>query len=166
MSENDSLPESLIRKVAPEVYNWRDEWISARHREFGWDAPMLDLDFPALEYDNGKPVALIEYKHINANVKLWHPSFKALRSLADCSQIPFFIVIYNPEHFNYYVVAMNDYARAVPWCDQPRWFHEQNYVKMLYFLRKKNCPADVLSKLQAVKLPAGAKQPSLDGAPL
>lgn len=154
------------REVRAEQYNWRDQWISERHRAFGWDAPMLDLDFPALEYDSGTPVALIEYKHKNAAVKLWHPSFKAMRLLADNSKIPFFIVIYSPEHFAYYVVGMNSYARQVPYCAEPRWFNERNFVRMLYFLRRKVCSDEILNKLSSAKVGANPVTLNIDGEPL
>lgn len=165
-NENNTLPVGSLRKVKPELYQWRDEWISSRHREFGWDAPMLDLDFPALEYDQGKPVALVEYKHYNADVKLWHPSFKAMRYMADKCEIPFFIIIYYPDHHNYYIIPMNDFARQVPRCEGPKMWTERNYVKMLYWLRKKRCPESISEAMWNTALPEGAPKVRVDGTPL
>ena len=48
--------------VKQERTNWRDEALSQRHRQWGWNCPGLDLDFVFLEYDKGRAVAVVEYK--------------------------------------------------------------------------------------------------------
>lgn len=146
-------PLGSLKEVKPERNSWRDEWISNRHREFGWDAPMTDLDFPALEYNKGVPVALIEYKHYKAKVTLNHPSMKAMTWMADKCEIPFFTVIYYPEFNNYYVIPMNTCASQVPHCEISRIWSEKNYVKMLYWLRKVTCPPEILIKMKTNLLP-------------
>lgn len=35
---------------------WRDERLSRRHREWGFDCPMVDCDFIAVEFDHKEPV--------------------------------------------------------------------------------------------------------------
>ena len=46
---------------------WRDERISQRHRLWGVECQAIDLDFLLVEYrseyDDIRPVAIIEYKH-------------------------------------------------------------------------------------------------------
>jgi len=50
-------------EVRQERTGWRDQELSLRHRMWGWDCPMVDLDFLGLEYDTKKPACLVEYKH-------------------------------------------------------------------------------------------------------
>lgn len=165
-NENNNSNSDDLRPVKQALYNYDQSWLSDRHRLFGFNCPALDVDFFMIEYDKGSPMALIEYKHQNCSLKLWHPSFKAMRVLADNSKIPFFITIYSPDNFAYYVIPMNDYARQVPWCDQPRWFNEKNYVRMLYFLRKKQCPTEILASLNGDKLPPNPVKLDIEGTPL
>ncbi len=151
---------NAFREVKKERNGWRCEWISERHRHFGWDCPMTDLDFPALEYNSGKAVCLIEYKHYNAQIKLNHPSMKAMTWMADKCEIPFFVVVYYPESNNYFVVPMNDSAKAVPHCSESKMWSERNYVKMLYWLRKMNCPENILAELKSNKFPEDMPMPN------
>jgi hypothetical protein len=126
---------------------WRDEWISNRHREFGWNAAFTDIDFMGLEYDQGKPVCLIEYKHQNAKINLDHPSIQAQTWLADKAELPFFLVVYYPKEFQYYVVPINNYAKQVPYCQEAKFWSEKNFVKLLYFLRNRIAPEEILQKM-------------------
>lgn len=110
-------------QVSPERTFWRDEWISQRHREYGWDCPAVDIDFLMLEYNNAKPAGIVEYKHINAEeVNQYHPSYQAMRALADASGIPFLVTVYNP-----------DFARK--YCHETGWMSERKYVELLYRIR-------------------------------
>lgn len=133
--------------VRVERTGWRDEWISNRHREFGWNVAFTDIDFMGLEYDQGKPVCLIEYKHFNAKINLSHPSIQAQKWLADKAELPFFLVVYLPEKFMYYVVPVNELAKNVPNCSEPKYWSEKNFVKLLYFMRNRICPTEVLDKM-------------------
>ena len=54
--------------VRQERTNWRDQELSARHRTWGFNCPAVDLDFLMVEYNIGKPVGLIEYKHFKRGV--------------------------------------------------------------------------------------------------
>lgn len=136
-------------KVRVERTGWRDEWISNRHREFGWNAAFTDIDFMGLEYDQGKPVCLIEYKHQNAKITLSHPSVQAQKWLADKAELPFYLVVYYPEAFAYYVVPVNEFAQNTVHCDQSKFWSERNFVKLLYFLRGRNCPTEILEKMSS-----------------
>lgn len=141
-SSNNLPPVKLERT------GWRDEWISNQHRKFGWNAPMVDIDFLGLEYDSGQPVAIIEYKHYNARVNLNHPSIQAQSILATNSKIPFFVVVYYPETSHYYLYPINQIAQQIKYCDQPRPVSERNFVKLLYHLRKRSAPEDILNNLE------------------
>lgn len=153
---------SFSKTVAPERSNWRDQWISKRHRDFGWNAPFTDIDFMGFEYDNCVPVALIEYKHFHADIKLSGSPIKTQKYTADNLRlpdgsfgIPFFVVAYYPDHHNYHVIPMNDAAKALPHCDVAKTWTERNFVRLLYFLRKKNCPQEILNEMWNSKLPEG-----------
>lgn len=142
--------------VAPERSNWRDQWISNRHRDFGWRAPFTDIDFMGFEYDNNNPIALIEYKHCHANIKLNGSPIQLQLNVANKLEIPFFVVAYYPDYHNFYVIPMNDIAKSIPQCNAPKVWTERNFVKLLYWMRKKNCPQNVLDNMWNSKLPHNA----------
>jgi hypothetical protein len=133
--------------VRQERTHWRDEQISTRHRLYGWDAPALDVDFLMVEYDSGKPSALVEYKAYGAKaVNVEHPSYRAIRVLADAARIPFLVAFYGAQdHWWYYVIPVNHIARR--YVEVSRYFSERGYVELLYRVRGKPAPQDVLSKL-------------------
>lgn len=135
------------RPTRQEQTNWRDNQLSARHRLYGWDAPALDVDFLLLEYDGSAPAALVEYKTQGAKGVNWnHPSYRAMRVLADAAHIPFFAAYYgHKDRWWYYVVPMNHIAkRYVP---ASQYMSERHYVELLYRVRGRSAPADVLNKL-------------------
>ena len=132
-------------EVKKELTGQRDLAINNRHRTYGWNCPGLDLDFPMIEYDTGKPVALIEYKKYNApKVTLSHPSIKALGLLADNSNIPAFVVHYHEDTWSFFVTPINEKARKFK---LPQTFNERNFVRFLYWLRERlnECNESILS---------------------
>lgn len=136
------------REVSRERTGWRDQQISERHRLYGWDCPGVDLDFLMLEFDTGKPSALVEYKAVGAAFpNLKHPSYCALRSLADSSNIPLLVVFYDSSRWLYRVTPAN--RRALNFAAWPytRWLSEREYVSLLYRIRGRAVPADVIAKL-------------------
>lgn len=127
---------------AEERTGWRCEDISRRHRVWGYNCPAVDLDFVVAEYNHGHPVALVEYKHKRAMIQTDHPTYHALRHLADgykCLKtkgIPFFIAIYCPENWWFRVIPLNALAEA-HYTEDRRLLNEQRFVRSLYLLRKK-----------------------------
>lgn len=124
------------RSVKPEATGWRDEEISRWHRDLGWDFPALDIDFLMAEYDQGKPRALIEYKSWNApEVRLSHPSFLVIRTLADAAKIPAFICRYwlktAPRKFK--VGALNVFAKKI--LPQVQELSEEKFIELLKRVR-------------------------------
>jgi hypothetical protein len=114
---------------------WRDQEISARHREWGFDCPAVDVDFLAVEYNFGKPVALVEYKRFTAeqpNTK--HPTYRALHELAQLAGLPFFISFYWPDIWAFKVCPMNDAAHQ--YFKQDEMLTEYEYVTRLYRMRR------------------------------
>lgn len=131
-----------------------------RHREFGDDCPMVDIDFLAVEYDRATPMALIEYKHeFAAPVRLrpfrdMSPSVKALVVLANRAQVPAFVVRYKDDFAKYKVSALNrraaDFIEADPLYDGAHVavMTEVGYVEFLYRLRGRDLPDSVRAKVE------------------
>ena len=138
-------------EVKEERTGWRDLGLSERHREWGWDCPALDIDFLMLEYDNGSPVALIEYKHEYApKQKIKHPSIKALIRLGTAyrnegqSGIPVFGVRYSDSYSWFKVTPLNVVAGVH--LKVATEFTEQEYVEFLYKIRGRKMPKDLFKK--------------------
>ena len=131
--------------VRPERTGWRDEQISLRHRQWGFDVPALDLDFLLLEYDRGKACALVEYKHeLAAPLRRGHPSISALADLATRATVPAFIVRYAMDFSWYYAIPLNDQAKAL--LPESRRMSEKEWMGLLYRMRGRESP-DISSEL-------------------
>jgi hypothetical protein len=144
-------------EVKPETHGFRDERISRRHREYGWNCPAVDLDFCLVEYNFGKPVALVEYKHHNASTPvLKHPTYRALRDLADKysdGALPFFIAFYWPDIWAYKILPVNH--AAMQHFTDFEVITEREYVKRLYRMRRLTVALELLPKLKT-ELPEAA----------
>src|ERR1700676_3377212 len=96
---------------------WRDQEISARHRDWGTDCPAVDIDFFLTEYNHGKPVALIEYKLYTVDtVDVSKPSYQALIDLANNyggkgGPLPALLVFYWPVEWAFCVHPLNESAK-------------------------------------------------------
>ncbi len=130
-----------MREVREERTGWRCEEISRRHRTWGYNCPGVDLDFLIAEYNHGKPVALIEYKHKRAQTPIiTHPTYQALIALADGysgGSLPCLIVFYCPEAWTFKVKALNESAKKHFGHIEDEIITEQRFVRGLYLLRKK-----------------------------
>jgi len=133
------------REVRPERTGWRDMRLSQRHRQWGWDCPAVDLDFLFLEYDRGRAVALVEYKHERAMLQhASHPTYQAMTDLGTRAGIPVFAVRYADDFSWWRVVALN--AKARDYLPQRREMTEQEWVTFLYELRGYKPPEDLFSQ--------------------
>lgn len=119
---------------------WRDSALSERHGKWGFNCPAVDLDFVMMEFNHGKPCALVEYKHKSAKVvDPSHATYRALKDLADGygpSPLPCFVAIYDPEPWAFQIIPLNEaaerhYAHCVG-----ETLSEQRFVKSLHLLRK------------------------------
>ena len=136
----------MIKKVAEERNGWRDERISRRHRQWGWDCPAVDIDFLMLEYDRGLPSAIVEFKHENAMpIKMGHPSVQALSVLSNRAAIPFFLVRYADDFSQFYVTPGND--RASTLLPEAKGMNETEWVTLLYRCRGREMPGELLNQL-------------------
>jgi len=94
-----ALANSLSNTLPDATENWEGEILSHRHRDWGWDCPVVDIDF--IVVNNGKPVAIVEYKNrqsFSSPSKFkFHPTGKTLSFLSDTAipKIPLLFVYYN-----------------------------------------------------------------------
>lgn len=126
----------MHNEVKSEKTGIRDLELNNRHRLWGWDCPMVDIDLLAVEYDSAEPVAFVDYKHMRMKrIDYNSSSFEALRKVADRCGLPFFIAIYNPNEWSFWVIPMNDTSRKF----FANWIGivmtEQEYVDRLYEMR-------------------------------
>lgn len=125
------------REVRKERTGWRDERISRRHRDWGFNCPAVDLDFVMAEYNIGKPVGLIEYKFYKAQMpNLLHPTYRALADLADGYKddgLPFLVVFYWPDIWAFRIHPVNACAKGHFY--EGEMLTERQFVYRLYRLR-------------------------------
>ena len=139
-----------MAEVRPERTGWRDEKLSRRHRMWGWDCPAVDIDFLLLEYDTGKAVALIEYKNENAAPQYPnHPSYRALVDLGNRANIPVLACRYATDFSNFVVTPLNKFAESFVRQSKVK-MTESKYISLLYKMREKDVPQDVLNNIGAV----------------
>lgn len=140
------MAEPIVR---PERTHWRDQRISLRHRDWGYNCPAVDLDFLVAEYNVGKPVALAEYKHFRARVpSLLHPTYRALTALADGytdKPLPFFVAFYWPDIWAFKITPVNDVAKE-HFANDER-LSEYEFVRRLYRLRRLVLTQEIADKL-------------------
>lgn len=127
---------------------WRDEDISRRHRQWGFNCPAADLDWLVVEYSVGEPAALVEYKHNAAPMpNILHPNYQAQKKLANNSRIPCMIVFYSKVDWSMRVFPLNRFAEQ-----HYEWgqvLSERQYVTSLYKLRCLAIQRKVLDRLNA-----------------
>lgn len=135
--------------VRNERTGWRDQRISARHRQWGFNCPAVDLDFLMVEYNVGKPVGLVEYKHHSAQTpNLNHATYRALSELANQSGLPFLLAFYWPDIWAFRVHPVN--AVAEEHFDSGEVLTEYDFVARLYRLRRFVLTRELENKLLKV----------------
>lgn len=140
--------------VKPEFTGWRDEELSKRHRKWGCDCPVVDIDLLMVEYNLGKPVALVEYKKWNAQLpNLKHPTYKALCELANADKLPFFIAMYWQDIWAFKIIPVNEISKQ--FYDTNAIYTEQQYVESLYRLRSRIVQNSILAGLNDIMPVAG-----------
>ena len=131
------------KQVAQERTGWRDEEISRRHREWGYDCPAVDLDFVLIEFDQCKACALVDYKHQQCTQPPTSASLAAISDLASRAEIPAFACWYADDFSWFWPVPLNKYAEK--WVSKPfeEKLSERQWVEMLYAMRGRPAPEDV-----------------------
>ena len=140
----------MERQVKQERSHWRDAAISARHRLYGYDVPMTDIDFLAVEYSRKRAVMLVDYKAARPfPVNPQAANYTVLSQLASASGVPFVIVFYSPRLWWFYIHPMNSEAAAQ--FGRGEWMSEREYVSALYRLRDLPLPAEIAAQLSDYK---------------
>lgn len=133
--------------VRQERTGWRDQALSSRHRLWGYNCPMDDIDFLVCEYDQCKVVALVEYKNQHAKPHFMsNPNIQALIDLANCAQRPFFVVRYADDLSLFRVVPINHIAKRST--AEAVVMSELEYVTFLYELRGRNIPQSIVQAIE------------------
>ncbi len=139
---------------AKEMTFSRDARASIRHRLYGKDCPMADLDgFIWYEYHNRRVAALVEMKYWTTDARKVMDSANtaALRDLAQRADLPAWICFYDPARWVYRVETLNDQAREI--FVGKRYHTEREYVEALYRVRGMDAPKEVLDRVNATKEP-------------
>lgn len=132
--------------VKKERSGWRDLGLSDRHRRWGWDCPAVDLDFLFLEYDKGKAVALVEYKHEKAAPQFAsHPTYQAMIDLGNRASVPVFACRYKNDYSEWIVTPLNHIAKG--YLPEKKIMSEAEWVTFLYKVRGYDAPREVISGL-------------------
>lgn len=134
-----------MNAVRQERTGWRDLRLNDRHRSWGFDCPALDIDC-FIEYDNGEPAALIEYKHEGAGEQTSDASYKALWFTAERADLPLFVVWYTGDFSRWTVYPVGIVAQK--FLSGKTVMGERAYVAFLYLLRGREAPAEVLERLR------------------
>jgi hypothetical protein len=137
-----------VKAVAQERSGWRDKALSERHRKWGWDAPFVDFD--GIEYDDGKPLFMVEYKHeLAPPVSPQASNVRALCAVGDRADLPFFIVRYGSAPDWWFIVRpANKVAKKLRDLPQGR-ISERDYVLFRYRFAGRTPPSDVLDQFAA-----------------
>ena len=133
---------------------WRDAALSERHGHWGFNCPAVDLDFVMMEYNHGRPCAIVEYKHKNARrPDPSHATYRALVDLADSYKngpLPCFVAVYDPEVWSFLVIPLNDKARRYYSNFSDKVMSEQSFVRSLHLLRKSVLTAEDTAAIDAL----------------
>ena len=136
--------------VKQERSGWRDQWISQRHRAWGYDCPCVDIDFLAIEYTQRVPVALVEYKAARPfRIDTEAANYQALINASAGMNVPLLVVFYSPRYAWFYVQPLNYQAQR--WFGRGQWLSEREYVGELYALRGLSVPSSVAGQLSDFK---------------
>ncbi len=104
----------------------------------------MELDLLFLEYDRGKAVALVEYKHERAAPQYAsHPTYQAMIDCGNRAGLPVFAVRYADDFSWWRVVPLNALARR--WVPRRVDLTEHDWVRLLYRIRGYKLPDSVLS---------------------
>jgi len=141
----DDLPEKP-KKVKKERTGWRDERLSLRHKEWGWDLPAVDIDFLMVEYDHGICAALIEYKHEYSPPQIirGNKNYDALIDLGDRAIVPVFACRYKDNLSEYKVIPLNITAKK--YIKKRVVMSEYEFVTFLYCLRGRKLPLNMFDE--------------------
>ena len=132
-----------------EKYGFRDLRLSSRHRLYGADCPMVDIDFLGVEYFSKTPKAIIEYKHIREIKPEWtQANYQTLINLGNMADLPVYVTLYDPDRWAFQVHAGNALAQRI--INNPTVLNEQRYYAFLCYLRGIEPQENILRTLNEI----------------
>ena len=112
-----------------------------RHRKYGYNAPACDID--CIQYDRGRPVAVIEWKHWKARLpNLDHPTARVKQTVASALEVPLFYQrVWPDQHWECFVTPVGALAEQYI---EPGGvlITERDWVELLYAVRSRPYPDD------------------------
>lgn len=126
---------------------WRDIELSLRHRLWGEDAPMVDVDWFVVEYDRSEPVAFIDYKLTGYEHDHSHPSIVAFTKAATSAGLPAFMVEYSKSPWWFRPEPLNNAARQLMAPGAFGVMSEKEWVHFIYWLRCREVPQRVWDEI-------------------
>lgn len=148
-----SAQQKPLDNVKPRLTSYHDEAISMRHRNFfGRNLPCVNIDFLGIHYDRTEITDFVEFKdcHIK-EINLSQANYVAIRKAADKLQVPFFIIVYDPENWSYWILQNNENPAVKTYVKQPGWLTEKDLILSLYKMRGYQVPAEVLQELSTAQ---------------
>ena len=104
----------------------------------------IDIDFLLLEYDKGRAVALVEYKHELAKIQYAsHPTYQAIIDLGNRAGIPVFATRYKGDFTEWTVTALNGRGKVL--LPERTVMTEREWVTFLYGIRGYVPPEELFS---------------------
>lgn len=138
--------------TATETTGWRDESLSRRHREYGFDLPATDLDLVMVEYHHGKAMALVDYKLDSPRptdpwpISRAKANYRAISDLGTRARVPVFVTLY-PRSMEWFEAdPLNDLAEA--WVARRTRMSEFAWVTLLYQMKAMPVPREVAAILR------------------
>lgn len=152
--------------------NWRDTALSDWHARHEFDMPAAGVRLPMVEYDRGRPVAVISYQprgfrlagdRPTLRLSLAHISLGSLRN-EDGKELPFFTVVYDMRNWAYRMLPHNDAALTFLGLGFRDWVTvtERHFVGLLYRLRRRVMPDLTPYGIQFADAPWLAAEPDPD----
>lgn len=147
---------ATMARVKREFMGFRDAWISDRHRRWGKDAPMVDIDFLVIDYDRCQVRALVEYKCgvrddgiATAPPDFARANYQTLINMADRLSVPMFVVYYDRARITFTVYPANRWAQHLT--TTPKIFSEVEWVERIYALSGRILPDNLRAVLSNSK---------------
>lgn len=124
---------------------WRDDRLGPWHEQYGFTAPAPGLKIPMIEYDRGKPLAVISYQNrrdqlpTGEDVTRAYHAFGELRG-EDGKVLPFITAQYDTRNWAFRLFPHN--KAAMSFLDTTGWISqtESQFCDTLYRLRGRYAP--------------------------
>lgn len=142
-----------LDNVKPRLTQFNDDAISMRHRNFfGRNLPCVNIDFLGIHYDRTEITDFVEFKdcHIK-EINLNQANYVAIQKAADKLGVPFFVIVYDPENWSYFMLQYNKNPEIKRYVQQPGRITEKDLILSLYRMRGYAVPREILTELSTAQ---------------